>query len=186
MLVSVLGPGAGEAAETQVYLSWGSPHGFPGARDTLVRACGDSTRIDTLCLSFEPGEDFPNLVAITGDVEFLPVDGDTLLGYWTFRNQATGPGSCRGEFAGSGRAGCPFPWSSAGMPVVGFLRREGRGLLRLMYAVSVHTPTSVQAGVRYCLARILIQHRAGGPVGDRKSTRLNSSHSRASRMPSSA
>ena len=33
---------------------------------------------------------------------------------------------------------------------------------------------------------LLVQHNDEGALGDRKSTRLNSSHSRASRMPSSA
>jgi len=169
LLATLLGglvPAASRAAETEVYLSWGSPHGTPGARDTLVRACGDSMRVDTLYLSFVPGEDL-QLIATTNEVEFAPINGDTLLGYWSFRNDPRGgPGTCRGEFLTSATAGCPFPWpegpNGAG---AAFYRRGGKGVVRLGYAVSAATPSAASAGTHYCLARILIRHHAKGSPG---------------------
>ena len=47
--------------------------------------------------------------------------------------------------------------------------------------------TSIHIGNAFCvLAALLIGGVYGGLSGDRKSTRLNSSHDRQSRMPSSA
>lgn len=165
-------PGVAPAAETQLYLSWGAPHGAPGARDTLARPCGDSTRVDTLYLSFEAGEDFKSLVAISGEIELTPVYGDTLPAYWSFRSEAWTPGSYRAEFAGAGRTGCPFPWTSAGMPVLGFAKRDGIGVLRFLYAVPITQPATVRTGERYCLARILMRHRAWDDPGCHESLRV--------------
>ena len=46
--------------------------------------------------------------------------------------------------------------------------------------------TIISAVVAAAIAAALIKRVVAHPFGDRKSTRLNSSHSRASRMPSSA
>jgi len=164
-LAGGLAPVASRAAETEVYLSWGSPHGAPGARDTLVRACGDSTRVDTLYLSFVPGEDFL-LPAITNRVEFTAMNGDTLPGYWSFRSGSRGPGSCWGEFGVSSMAGCPFPFPEGyNLSGATFSRRDGKGFLRVGYAVSAKKPGTVRAGTHYCLARVLFQHGGKGSPG---------------------
>lgn len=163
-LAGGLAPVASRATETEVYLSWGSPHGTPGARDTLVRACGDSTRVDTLYLSFVPGEEFL-LPATTNRVEITPVDGDTLLGYWSFKNDSRGPGNCWGEF-GVSAAGCPSPWPVG--PSLGgatFSRRDGKGALRVGYAAYTKKPDTLRTGTHYCLGRVLIQHRGNGSPG---------------------
>ena len=122
-LAGGLAPVASRAAETEVYLSWGSPHGAPGARDTLP-------------------------------------------GYWSFRSGSRGPGSCWGEFGVSSMAGCPFPFPEGyNLSGATFSRRDGKGFLRVGYAVSAKKPGTVRAGTHYCLARVLFQHGGKGSPG---------------------
>ena len=69
----------------------------------------------------------------------------------------------------------------APLPFFRMLARRGLDATQLEGAVG---PRQLALAVRRCAQ--LIKDLAGGPEIDRKSTRLNSSHRRLSRMPSSA
>jgi hypothetical protein len=69
------------AADPEVFLSWHAPFGFPGATDTLSAAC-DSSRADTLWLSFDPGAPAPLFAAASATLMFRPAVGDSLPLRW--------------------------------------------------------------------------------------------------------
>ena len=73
--------GSARAAEPEIYLTWHAPWGEPGATDTLSAAC-DSTGMDTLWLSVNPGLTSPTMLAMSATLLFHPAPGETLSSIW--------------------------------------------------------------------------------------------------------
>ena len=78
------------------------------------------------------------------------------------------------EFARTGRSDDERPLTPAGKKEMARVARGLRALVPKLDAVMVHEPGLAETAVEYLREQ------------DRKSTRLNSSHSSPSRMPSSA
>jgi hypothetical protein len=135
----------------QLYLSWRQPYGMPGASDTLTIVPGDTTRIDTLFLSFDPGRDAPRFFAMSAQLDFHPQPGDTLGPYWQFQR-----GMLRMEFDPDGTYPCPQPWIAHGFGVPTLQFDPGRLRLDMIFAVRVEDTAPVAAGTRYCFGRVML------------------------------
>ena len=88
-------------------------------------------------------------------------------------NPRPGEGDVRRYYAGEYR----LDYKGQATPSLRHTARSGRGALNRYRSLAPFLKTG---------DRVLDAGAGGGEVVDRKSTRLNSSHSRASRMPSSA
>src|SRR5438552_10800329 len=68
----------------RIHLSWNAPWNEQGAAKNLTPSCSDTTRIDTLYVTFETPPRVMPLSGIAGVLLFEPVAGDTLGPYWDF------------------------------------------------------------------------------------------------------
>jgi hypothetical protein len=158
LALAALGPMAAPAwaKDPLVYLSWGAPWGQPGARGDL-RATRDTTRVDTLYLSFDPGDVAPSFVAITVWLKFRPPAGDTLGAFWHFERTEANPMSLRIEVDVT-PYGSMSPWSGAGMGMPTYQHTAEEGTLMFVFAVPANRGMPLKAGTLYSPARVLIGH----------------------------
>ena len=145
------------ASEPKIYLSWGAPYGLPGASTSISWTGGDTTRVDTLFLSFDPGKD-TTLVGATTTMWFRALSGDSLGPLWWSTGRLNPPHGMKFEFANTPVAGHPFPWESFGIGDFGYTR-PGRtvGQVRFLFAVAATRAAHVQGGKIYGLARVLLR-----------------------------
>jgi len=165
VLLVLAAPAFALADEPRIYLSWGAPHGLPGASTSLTRTCGDTTRVDTLFLSFDPGKD-TTLVGATTTLWFRALSGDSLGPLWWSPGGLSAPRGMKFEFANTPVPGHPFPWESYGIGDFGYTR-PGRtvGQVRFLFAVASTHPAHVQGGKIYGLARLLLQRPPASAPG---------------------
>ena len=156
------------ADEPKVYLTWGAPYGQPGARDQ-VQVTNDSTRVDTLYLSFDPNDFAPAFVGLTAGLYFSAQAGDSLGPFWSFARDGVNPGSLRVDFDVT-----PYqaisPWKSTGMGFPKYERLAGGGRLTFIYAVPSDAGVPLQAGKVYALGRVYISHRRATLAGHTQPT----------------
>lgn len=151
-------PSAG-VTEPRIYLSWNAPWGTPGASDTLSTDCADSTRVDTLYLSFEPGRDATQFYGMYARLYFRPQLGDTLGMFWHLKRGEENQGTLWAWFDPDGSFPCPRPWTAHGMGVPVWYTSPQAGRLDLVYAVRLDAASPVKAGTRYCFARVEFKER---------------------------
>ena len=168
VLWGLAGPAQAVADEGRLFLSWHAPYGMAGARESLVASCEDTSRVDTLYLCYETGRDAPRLYGITAEIVFWPQVPDTLGPFWDFRPGGANDHGVRVEFAVGGSMPMPAAWSTRGFGGDSYGWRPASGRLRLIYAQPSVQAAPVQAGRRYCFARLLISHRNPGLAGCRK------------------
>ena len=146
--------------EPQLYLSWRAPHGMPRASDTMTFVPGDTTRVDTLFMSFETGQDGPDFLGMMARLYFHPAYGDTLGPCWRY---SRGDRNWRGvaiEFDPDGTFPCPQPWvrNGYGLPSYEFDRRGSK--LELYYVLTrMEDAAPVSGRTRYCFARVMFRQR---------------------------
>jgi hypothetical protein len=154
------------AGEARIFLSWGAANDLPGATSRLARTCGDTSRVDTLYLSFEPGRACSTFVGITANLWFSSMDGDSLGAEWQAGEARALPRGMKLEFGRDLASGYPFPWESPGIGDYGYLRPvKTAGQLRIIYAVSSRSVARVEGGKRYGFARLLVRRPAAGAPG---------------------
>ena len=83
LILGLVGFARFAGAEPILYASWHAPYGDSTARDTLTGRCDDAGA-DTLCLSFDPGEDIETFYAVSATIEFRAIPPDTLSERWWF------------------------------------------------------------------------------------------------------
>jgi hypothetical protein len=168
-LLALAAPAMALADEPKIYLSWGAPHGLPGASTSLSWTGGDTTRVDTLFLSFDPGKD-TTLVGGTLTVWFRALSGDSLSLLWQSAGGLNLPSGMKFEFANTPVSGHPFPWESFGIGDFGYTR-PGRtvGQVRALFAVAASRAARVQGGKLYGLARLLLRRPPGSAPGSSQS-----------------
>ena len=158
-----IGDTAGDVVygEPKIYMAWRSPYGTPGATDTLSVPYGDTTRVDTLFLSFETGRDAHHFFGMWGRVYIHPPFGDTLQTYWHFGRGWYNQGNMRIEFDPDGTWPCAQPWIRNGFGEAAFdFDAAGHwGRLDLIYALRGEDTAPVDAHKRYCFARIMVRQR---------------------------
>ena len=153
------------AAGSALYLAWHAPYGTPHASDTLALACGDTARVDTLFLSFEVPRPLPTLTSMRGVLYFHPEPGDTLRNFWFFKSGWANGGNMLIDFDPYPGRPCAAPWMVEGEALLTYDHRSGRGRLDLSYATPAEFAQGLEAGVRYCFARVRILHRQPGLEG---------------------
>ncbi len=147
--------------EPKLYMSWRAPYGMPGASDTLSVPYDDTTRVDTLYLSFETGRDAPHFYGIFARLYFHPPFGDTLGTYWHWGRGWWNQGNLRIEFDPDGTWPCPQAWifRGQGASIFDFEQGGHSGRLDLIYAVRDSDAAPVEAGTRYCFARVMLRQK---------------------------
>ncbi len=165
LILLVLCAASAWADEPRLYLAWHAPYGLPGASDTLSRACGDTSRVDTLFLSFDPGRATRTFVGMTVTLKFQAQPGDSLGPLWAATGAGAPPPWMRVEWAPDSSSGCPSPWTTLGVGGHAYRKDGGQGLMRMVYAVSLLEISRVEPGRRYGLARILLRGLPRGVLG---------------------
>lgn len=144
---------APEAA--RIYLTWNAPYGQPRASESLSAPCGDTTRVDTLWMCFDPGKASAGYVGMTSTVSLWPADGDTLGPHWDFgHGQAVK--RLRIEFNPDSVRGTKRAWHDGGIGRFGYFRGPTSGSIRLIQAVGTRDAIPVEPGGVYALARVLV------------------------------
>jgi hypothetical protein len=150
-----------------MYLTWHAPWGQPGATQQLSFTKTDSTRVDTLFLSFDPGANAPGFIGLSAVLYFWPAPGDTLGSFWHFERDGDNSMSCQVSFDVTGYEAMS-PWKNAGMGLPRYDHTRKRGRLPFVYAVPAGTGTQLEAHKVYCLGRVLISHRRSNLSGYRQ------------------
>lgn len=143
-----------------MFLSWNAPYGLPGASDAISVSCDDTTRVDTLYMTFDPGEDVANLLAVDATLTFRAAPGDSLGPFWDMARSGANPWNLRLEFD-EPPPGCPSPWPVSGSADLSYRLRKDAGELNLSYFVPASQSGPVAGGSRYFYARVMIRLRRG-------------------------
>jgi hypothetical protein len=153
--------GAVVYGEPQLYMAWHAPWGEPNATDTLSVPQADTTRADTLYLSFDTGRDAPKFFGLYARLYFRPRFGDTLGVYFNFKRGWWNQGNMRIEFDPDGTFPCPQPWTRTGFGQPIYEMEDGwhAGRLDLIYAMREKDVAPVNAHTRYCFARIIFRQK---------------------------
>ena len=150
----------------RIYLSWGAGYGLPGADSSFTRTCGDTSRVDTLYLSFDPGRACSTFVGMTATLWFRSLDGDSLGPLWESPGGTNLPAGISVEFPRDSTSAHPFPWSGFGIGHHGFAKAsKTAGRIRLVWAVGPGNGARVQPGRLYGLARLLLRRPPAGASG---------------------
>ncbi len=154
---------AAPAPQPRLYLSWNAPYGTPRAAASIDAACGDTSAVDTLYLSFDPGRTVPDFRGLSANLYFHSEEGATLGEYWKQGGRGANGSPLTVSFASDPDNGFETPWitQGAGAPFYDFV--SGSGRLRLIYAISVGSP--VKAGNLYGFARVFVRRPAAGIGG---------------------
>ncbi len=152
--------------EPRLLLTWNAPYGRPGATTTLDATGGDTTRVDTLYLCFDPGHDSAGFLGVSATLYFRAADGDTLGDYWQIKNNRLEGAPIRVVFDHDPDHGFDTPWAGgpgAGGPFYDFVAGSGR--LRLLYAVPKFSAIPIKGGNVYGFARVLFRRPAATAGG---------------------
>jgi hypothetical protein len=150
---------AATTREPQLMLSWHAPYGMPRASETLVEACGDTGRVDTLYLSFMVDRARPGLDSMSAVVYFDPAPGQTLGDFWAFKSGEANGGSLFVEFAPFADVIAEPPWNGIGDATVAYDHQSGRGRLELSFSVPDFAVVGLEEETPYGFARVRIHHR---------------------------
>jgi hypothetical protein len=144
-----------------VHLTWNAPYGSPRAKTRVSPACNDSTRLDTLWLTFETPVRGIHHTAVSGTVLFEPADGDTLGSFWAFERGGPNAGNILIDFDLLPDPDRSFvsPYSALVNGHVGYTRAGGRGRLDLTANGPGANGGITQPGAQYCFARIIIREQ---------------------------
>ena len=137
------------------YLSWHAPYGHPRSRDQLSVACGDSSQRDTLYLTFDPGRDSTELVAVDAELRLIPARGDTLERHWWFESLSN-PANLTADFNLENAPGARRIWEAMGAGGVRTVSGPKGAVIRLVWAVRPADVAVVHGGSQYAFARIVI------------------------------
>jgi hypothetical protein len=146
-------------AEPQLFMAWRAPYGTPGAQANLDMDCSDTSRVDTLYLSFETGRDLPEFVGMSAKLLFHPAEGDSLGPFWSFGREGANPGALMIQLDPDGTFPCSQPWVRPGLGAPGFEFNPWLGQLTFVYAVSLDDVAPISGRTRYCYARVLLHRR---------------------------
>ncbi len=155
-------------AEPRLYMAWKAPHGMPGARTNLDLACGDTSRVDTLYLSFETGRDLPGFFGVSARLRFHPAEGDSLGVFWSFGSDGANPGALQIQLDPDGTFPCSQPWVRPGVGIPMFEFHPWAAQLDFVYAMIRGQEAPVSGRTRYCFARILLKRNRCALPGSRQ------------------
>jgi len=146
----------------RLHVTWNAPFGDPRARTNLDTNGADTSRVDTLFLSFEsPPHNLP-LLGLSGALLFEPQAGDTLGSFWAFERTGPNSGNLRVEFDHIWSEYCEMPWNTLVYGHVGYTRAGGRGRLDLSADIVDIGIKNLFPNRSFCFARIAIDHKRAG------------------------
>lgn len=148
------------AAESQsppgrFFLSWNAPDGEPRGRESLSAACGDSSRRDTLYVTFDPGRDTTRVIAVDAEIRLWPAPGDTLDRHWWFESRSN-PANLLADFNLDGVPGAERIWEATGAGGVRTVSLPDTAKIRLVWAVRMQDGAVLRGGRRYGFARLIV------------------------------
>lgn len=157
-VVKAQGGPRGENA--QLFLSWNAPWGSKRAQQARTPACSDSTREDTLFLSFLPGRVGKHFAGFTGQLHFRATGNDTLGPWWHFEGKGgENAGSLRVEWAAAPGFGWRQPFASSGQGGLLLDRTPAVVRLKMVFAVPYEGTVAVAPDSIYTLCRLILKHR---------------------------
>src|SRR5262245_46036945 len=77
------------AGEPRLFATWKAPYGQPRATGQLTYACADTSRRDTLFLTYTTGKDSPFFIGLEAQLYMRAASGDSLQDFW----KLDGPGA---------------------------------------------------------------------------------------------
>jgi hypothetical protein len=125
----------------------------------MTRECGDSTRTDTLYLSYRMPTGRPVFTGIVGTLLFQPQFDDSLASFWMIEGH--NPPFMKVEFPADTASAFRAGWKAAGVGGYRFYPNPTQGMLRLIFAVPATAAQPIDAGI-YCFARVVIQRPLRG------------------------
>lgn len=149
----------------RVYLTWNAPYGDPRARSAIEVPCGDTTKVDTLYLCFDPGRDAAHFVGVTVNLYLRPTQGRRLPEFWKGGNVGLAGSPLTVDFGSDPEAGFETVWGSTsiGAPKYDFLETSGR--LVLVYANGTKSGPPLRGGRVYGVARVMVRRPAESSDG---------------------
>jgi hypothetical protein len=138
----------------RVFLSWNAPHGDPRAREVLTVACGDTTKRDTLYLTFEVGRDSTPVIGLDAEIRLWPAPGDTLDRAWWFESRSN-PAHLLADFNMSDVPGGSI-WAAQGAGGVRTVSGRDTAFIRMVWAVRERDAVMLYGGRNYVFARLLV------------------------------
>jgi hypothetical protein len=163
LLVLIAAPAA--AGPPRLLLSWGAPYGQPGARANLEARC-DTTGLDTLYMSVDPGKDAPIFLGLDATLYFHPAEGDSLPDFWKSDDYFATGRPVRVIFEEDPERGLLMPWKSPGMGSARYDYTAGSGRLCWLYTIATGaTPNPVRGGKPFGVARVLLRRPPPGADG---------------------
>jgi len=149
--------------EPRFYLSWNAPWGTPRATAAITAPCGDSTVVDTLYLSFDPGKDAPAFVGASATLSIEAAQGSELPERWKRGTATASP--VRVTFESDPDRGFLTPWSAQGAGAPHYDVVGDRGRLRLIYAIAPNTGPGAEGGKLSGFGRVLVRRSPAGADG---------------------
>ena len=157
---AVVARGGSRAENAQLFLSWNAPWGMRGASTTRMPACGDSSRADTLYLSFYAGRRVEYFTGATAELKFLATGSDTLGPWWHMESKGgENGGNMRVEWGPSPDMPGPQPWPQEGHGFALLDHTPGALRLRLLCAMPLEQAQPIDSTVTYTLCRVILKHR---------------------------
>lgn len=163
VLAPLANPGVARAQtdpppNARLYLTWRAPYGQPRATENIMAPCGDSTKVDTLWMTFDPGKPAPGFLGMTGFLAIHPFPGDTLDAYWNF-GEGQKVRRLRVQLDPDSVPGMRSAWKTKGMGGFGYFHSPTLGSIRMVQAVAMQMSGPIEPGL-YPLARVLVPRPA--------------------------
>ena len=152
----------------QVMLSWNAPPGAPRATSSLLGACGDTTRFDTLYVCAIPGMDSPTLLGFTGEIRFRPAPTESLATFWRAMNAAGELTHFEVNFAPASRPGADSPFPMPGIGRARVDRMPDGPRVRFLFGEPTDKAGPVKAGRIYVLATVRVRRPPARDVACRQ------------------
>jgi len=154
--------------DMQLYLTWHAPYGAPGATTDLSGAWGDSTREDTLYISFDLGTDAESFNGFMATLLLHPAIGDTLEQHWRFGHGMDNLKGVRPLWSIDSIPGARVPWRGLRhLAAIHYDYTSGLGTLKMTFAIPAGASRSFKYGERFCIGRLLFQRPSAGDLGAR-------------------
>jgi hypothetical protein len=148
-------------AEPRIFLTSRAPYGQPGASDRLIGTCGDSSKMDTLYMCFDPGRDADHFNGVSATVYFWPAGRETLGAHWKFGNGQDYRG-LKVRIDADSVPGTERAWERSAVSGSGYRSTPAAGRLSMIVATPAGQGPPVRAGVLYGFARLAVPRPAPG------------------------
>jgi len=162
LLLGVVPPAAG--SEPRLLMSWRAPYGTPGARDNVDQTC-DTTLVDTLYLSVDPGRAADHFLGVSATLYFHAPEGQGLTDFWKIADVHSADSPLKVVYSPDPARGFVMAWNAQGVGDAQYDYVGSSGRLRLIYAIASSGTNPVRPGKVYGVARVLLRHPGSGGDG---------------------